>query len=102
MCLMLCTVPLQAHIMYQRDVNPNRVMLATALQYEGSSGNSKFNVAAEYALKQSKVCIGCDSDLTMHSTVESNIAEGVQLSLSCELPQLQQEACKFGIGLMMG
>ena len=60
------------------------------------------NLSAQYILKQSKVTMGVDSDLTMRTTVESNIAQGVQLSISAEIPQLKQDSCRFGYGIMMG
>ena len=93
---------MQAQVVYKREVNPNRVNLLTDLQYEGQSGNSRMNLSAQFILKQSKLTIGVDSDLTMRSVIESNISGGVQLSLSAEIPQLKQESCKFGYGLMMG
>jgi len=78
------------------------VNLLTEVEYEGKSGASKMNASAQYILKQSKVTMGVDSDLTMRTTVESNIAQGVQLSISAEIPQLQQDQCKFGYALLMG
>ena len=60
------------------------------------------NVSAQYILKQSKVTVGVDSELVMRSTVESNIAQGVQLTLSAEIPQLKQDASRFGVGILMG
>ncbi len=74
----------------------------TDVQYEGSSGQSKMNVSAQYILKQSKISMGVDSDLVLKSTVESNIAPGVQLSLSAEIPHLKQDACRFGYAILMG
>ena len=60
------------------------------------------NVSAQYSLKQSKLSMGIDSDLTIKSTVETNIAPGAQFSISAEIPQMKQEQCKFGYALLMG
>ena len=76
--------------------------LLTEIDYDGKSGGSKMSACAEYILKQSKLTMGVDSDLVMRTTVESNIAQGVQLSISAEIPQLQQDQCKFGYALLMG
>ena len=62
----------------------------------------QMNVSAQYILKQSKVTVGVDSELVMRSTVESNIAQGMQLTLSAEIPQLKQDASRFGVGILMG
>ncbi len=89
-------------MLFKREVNPNRVNLLTDLEYEGSSGQSKMNVSAQYILKQSKINMGVDSDLSIKSSVETSIAPGVQLNITAEIPQLKQDASKFGIALLMG
>jgi len=89
-------------LLYKREVNPNRVNLLTDLQFDGQSGQTRMNLSAQYILKQSRISIGVDSDLTMRTTIESNVSQGVQLSISAELPQLKQEGCRFGLGLTMG
>lgn len=90
------------HLFYKREVNPNRVNLLTDVTYDGASGQSVMNLTAQYKLKQSSITMGFDSDLTLRSTVESNIAQGVQLTISAEIPHLNQGACKFGYCLLMG
>ncbi len=61
----------------------------------------KMSVAAEYMLKQSRVSMSVDSNITLKSLVETSIAPGVQLQLAAEMAQLQGQY-RFGYGLLMG
>jgi Eukaryotic porin len=60
------------------------------------------SIAAEYSLKQSKLHISLDSNLTIKSLLElKNVVPGSELHLCGELNHLK-DGYKFGIGFMMG
>ncbi len=59
------------------------------------------SVAAEYILKQSRVSMSIDSNVTLKTLVETSIAPGVQLQLAADMAQLQGQY-RFGYGIVMG
>lgn len=59
------------------------------------------SLGAEYILKQSKLHMNIDSNLTMKSTVETTVAPGVQMQFTAEMAQVQG-LYKFGYGIIMG
>lgn len=87
-------------MVYLRKVNPNRVHVSTDLTIDGE-GNSTMAVGTEYTLKQGKLHMSLDSNLTVKSLVETSAGPGVQLQFSADLMHLQGQY-KFGFGITMG
>lgn len=87
-------------LLYLRRVNPNRVTLMTGLTV-AEDGNTESSIAVEYELKQSKITMGLDSNLTVKSSIETSIAPGVQLQICAEVAHLQA-GYRFGYGIVMG
>jgi hypothetical protein len=52
-------------------------------------------------LKQSKLCIGIDSNLMVKSSVETAMTTGVTLQFCAEMNQLKDHY-RFGYGIVMG
>lgn len=59
------------------------------------------SVGAEYMYKQGRIHMSLDSNLTVRSSLDTNVSPGMNLQLVTELSQLNQQA-KFGTSLMMG
>jgi hypothetical protein len=59
------------------------------------------SVGAEYMLKQSKLHMSVDSNLTIKSALETTVMPGVTIQL-CAEEQHPKDAYKFGMGIMMG
>jgi len=87
-------------IAYTRKVNLNRVHISSALVIN-PEGEKHCTLAAEYTLKQSKLNMSIDSNLTVASTVETTVAQGVQMQFSADVSALQNQY-KFGYGIVMG
>lgn len=51
--------------------------------------------------KQGRIHMSLDSNLTVRSSLDTNVSPGMNLQLVTELSQLNQQA-KFGTSLMMG
>lgn len=59
------------------------------------------SVGAEFMLKQSKLCMGVDSNLLLKSYLETSLNPGTQLQISAEMMQAANHY-KFGFGIVMG
>lgn len=58
-------------------------------------------VAAEYTMKQSKVHMSVDSNLFIKSSLNTTVAQGVDMQLCAEVQQASN-IYKFGLGITMG
>lgn len=85
------------HLLYLKRVNPNRVSISAELVVDDKK--SQATVGAEYTLKQSKVHMSIDSDLTVKSTLDATITPNLTLQLCGEIQQTKDVAA-FGIGLV--
>lgn len=59
------------------------------------------SLAVEYILKQSKLNMSIDSNLTVKSTIETTVLPGFTLQLCAEEQHLK-DAFRFGLGITMG
>lgn len=58
-------------------------------------------VSAEYSLKQGKLHLSIDSNLTVKSSLETSLSPGVNLLGSAEVSTIA-DVYRFGYGLSMG
>ena len=79
-----------------RLVSTPGIILSTLTLY---SSMPQMSVGAEYMLKQSKLQMTIDSNLSVKSSVETSIGPGVSLQLSADASQNSQY--KFGYGVTM-
>jgi hypothetical protein len=59
------------------------------------------SLSAEYMLKQGKLQMGIDSNLTVKSVVETGLDTNIQLQFCAEANQ-PKNTYRFGYGLMIG
>lgn len=83
--------------MYFRRVNPNRVHLSTDLTVDAKL-ESRMSVGAEFILKQSRIQLSLDSDITWRTLLETTVTPMVSLQLSAEVAQLS-ESYRYGFGI---
>lgn len=67
---------------------------------DGEGKSKKVTVAAEYFLKQSKILMSLDSDVTVRSTIDTQVLGGLSLTLNAEVQPLAQ-SLKIGYGFSM-